>query len=396
MKRPSVSSKQLGLTVFGVVLLVGFALVVSRSGPLAPIQVTVSRAEAGPVATSLFGIGTIEARRSYFIGPTAAGRVQSIHVDVGDSVKAGQVLAEIDPIDLDERMRSLEAAYARAQSAVVAAEAQRKDTQARSELARLNAKRYLDLGEKRFVSSSAVESKQQELTSAQAAQEASDANLLGAHQELNRLKADQEGLRQQRQNLRLVAPQDGIVTSRDAEPGSTVIAGQSVVKLIEPGSLWVKVRLDQGRSRGLTVGLPAQVSLRSNLAAKLNAKVARVEPVSDSVTEERIAFVALEKLPSSLTVGELAEVSVNTTPGISTPTLPNAAIKHTVQGTGIWVVREGKPVFAKVAVGETSLDGLVQIRDGLHAGDMVITYSEKELAEGSRIKVVERLVGSKS
>ena len=78
------------------------------------------------------------------------------------------------------------------------------------------------------------------------------------------------------------------------------------------------------------------------------------------------------------------------------PTLPNAAIKHTVQGTGIWVVRDGKPVFTKVAVGETSLDGLVQIRDGLHAGDMVITYSEKELAEGSRIKVVERLVGSKS
>ena len=300
------------------------------------------------------------------------------------------------PIDLDERMRSLEASYARAQSAVVAAEAQRKDTQARGELARLNAKRYLDLGEKRFVSSSAVESKQQELTSAQAAHESADANLLGARQELTRLKADQEGLRQQRQNLRLMAPRDGIVTSRDAEPGSTVIAGQSVVKLIEPESLWVKVRLDQGRSRGLTVGLPAQVSLRSNLAAKLNGKVARVEPVSDSVTEERIAFVALEKLPSGLTVGELAEVSVNTTPGISTPTLPNAAIKHTVQGTGIWVVREGKPVFAKVAVGETSLDGLVQIRDGLHEGDVVITYSEKELAEGSRIKVVERLVGSKS
>lgn len=396
MKHPGVSSKHLGLIVFGVVLLVGFALVVSRSGPLAPIRVTVARAEAGTVATSLFGIGTIEARRSYFIGPTAAGRVQSINVDVGDRVKAGQVLAEIDPIDLDERMRSLEASYARAQSAVIAAEAQRKDTQVRRELARLNAKRYLDLGEKRFVSSSAVENKQQELTSAQAAQESADANLLGARQELNRLKADQEGLRQQRQNLRLVAPQDGIVTSRDAEPGSTVIAGQSVVKLIEPGSLWVKVRLDQGRSRGLAVGLPAQVSLRSNLTAKLAGKVVRVEPVSDSVTEERIAFVALEKLPSGLTVGELAEVSVNTALGISTPTLPNAAIKHTVQGTGIWVVREGKPVFVKVAVGETSLDGLVQIRDGLHEGDVVITYSEKELAEGSRIKVVERLAGSKS
>ena len=396
MKRPGMSSKQLGLTIFGVVLLVGFALVVSRSGPLAPVQVTVARVEAGTVATSLFGIGTIEARRSYFIGPTAAGRVQSIHVDVGDSVKVGQMLAEIDPIDLDERIRSLEASYARAQSAVVAAEAQRKDAQARSDLARLNAKRYLDLGEKRFVSSSVVESKQQELISAQAAHESADANLLGARQELSRLKADQEGLRQQRQNLNLVAPHDGIVTSRDAEPGSTVIAGQSVVKLIEPESLWVKVRLDQGRSRGLAVGLTAEISLRSNLTTKLTGKVVRVEPVSDSVTEERIAFVALEKLPSGLTVGELAEVSVNTASGVSMPTLPNAAIKHTVQGTGIWVVREGKPVFTKVDVGESSLDGLVQIRDGLHEGDVVITYSEKELAEGSRIKVVERLVGSKS
>lgn len=396
MKRPGMSSKQLGLTIFGVVLLVGFALVVSRSGPLAPVQVTVARVEAGTVATSLFGIGTIEARRSYFIGPTAAGRVQSIHVDVGDSVKVGQMLAEIDPIDLDERIRSLEASYARAQSAVVAAEAQRKDAQARSDLARLNAKRYLDLGEKRFVSSSVVESKQQELISAQAAHESADANLLGARQELSRLKADQEGLRQQRQNLNLVAPHDGIVTSRDAEPGSTVIAGQSVVKLIEPESLWVKVRLDQGRSRGLAVGLTAEISLRSNLTTKLTGKVVRVEPVSDSVTEERIAFVALEKLPSGLTVGELAEVSVNTASGVSMPTLPNAAIKHTVQGTGIWVVREGKPVFTKVDVGESSLDGLVQIRDGLHEGDVVITYSEKELAAGSRIKVVERLVGSKS
>ena len=97
---------------------------------------------------SLFGIATIEARRSYFIGPTGAGRVKSIQVNVGDRLKAGQLLAEIDPIDLDERVRSLEAAYARAQSAVAAAEAQRKDAEARGTLARINAKRYLDLGER--------------------------------------------------------------------------------------------------------------------------------------------------------------------------------------------------------------------------------------------------------
>ncbi len=395
MKRLGFVSKRLGLLAFGVVLLIGFGLVVSRSGPLAPIQVTVVRAEMGRITPSLFGIGTIEARRSYFIGPTAAGRVQSIQVDVGDHVKAGQVLAEIDPVDLDERIRSLAATYARAESAVTAAEAQRKDALARKELAQMNNKRYIDLGEKRFVSPSAVEGKQQELFSAQAGLDAANANLQGAHLELSRLQADQKGLSQQRQNLRLSAPHDGIVTSRDAEPGSTVIAGQSIVKLIEPESLWVKVRLDQGRSRGLASGMLADVALRSNLSTKITGKVARVEPLSDSVTEERIVFVVLDKLPAGLTVGELAEVTLKGAPTTEMLTLPNAAIKHTLQGAGVWLVQDGKPKFSQVTLGESGLDGRVQILDGLNDGDEVVAYSEKELSQGARIKFVKSLAGGK-
>ncbi len=193
----------------------------------------------------------------------------------------------------------------------------------------------------------------------------------------------------------MLAPGDGIVTSRDAEPGSTVIAGQSVVKLIEPDSLWVRARLDQGRSRGLAVGLQAEIALRANPSGKLSGKVLRVEPVSDSVTEERLAFITLDKLPAGLTVGELAEVTLNTAPGEALPTLPNAAIKHTAQGPGVWLLQDGKPVFTKVILGESSLDGRVQIRAGLQEGAQVIVHREKELSEGARIKVVERLAGGK-
>ena len=200
--------------------------------------------------------GTVEARRSYLIGPTAAGRVRAVHADVGERVRAGQVLAEIDPVDLDERLRSSEAAHTRATSAVAAAEALRKDALARRQLAELNARRYRDLGGRSFVSTSAVEGKQQELDSAAATLEASEANLQGARQELRRLQADQDGLLQQKRNLHLLAPRDGLVISRDAEPGSTVVAGQAVLRVVEPESLWVKARLDQGRSRGLAVGGP--------------------------------------------------------------------------------------------------------------------------------------------
>ncbi|QRM18445.1 efflux RND transporter periplasmic adaptor subunit [Dechloromonas sp. TW-R-39-2] len=395
MKLNGFLSRKFGLVAFAVLLLLGFGFVVARSGPLAPTKVTITRVETGSLSSSLFGIGTVEARRSYFIGPTAAGRVKAVHVDVGEQVKAGQLLAEIDPVDLDERLRSLEASYARASSAVLAADAQRKDVLARQMIASLNAKRYRDLGDKHFVSPSAVESKQQELTSAQAAVDASDANLQSARQEVIRLKADQDALRQQRNNLRLVAPVDGVLTSRDAEAGSTVVAGQSVLKLIEPSSLWVKVRLDQGRSRGLAAGQAASIALRSNPGMPLTGKVVRIEPVSDSVTEERITLITFDQIPPGLSIGEMAEVTVQTAANQSGLTLPNAAIKQMPEGSGVWKLRDGKPVFVAIKLGTSTLDGAVQVLEGLGAGDEIIVFSERELSEGSRVKVVEQLAGQR-
>ncbi|WP_295002516.1 efflux RND transporter periplasmic adaptor subunit [uncultured Dechloromonas sp.] len=395
MKLNGFLSRKFGLVAFAVLLLLGFGFVVARSGPLAPTKVTITRVETGSLSSSLFGIGTVEARRSYFIGPTAAGRVKAVHVDVGEHVKAGQLLAEIDPVDLDERLRSLDASYARASSAVLAADAQRKDVLARQTVAGLNAKRYRDLGDKHFVSPSAVESKQQELTSAQAAVDASEANLQSARQEVVRLKADQDALRQQRNNLRLVAPVDGVLTSRDAEAGSTVVAGQSVLKLIEPSSLWVKVRLDQGRSRGLAAGQAASIALRSNPGMPLTGKVVRIEPVSDSVTEERITLITFDQIPPGLSIGEMAEVTVQTAANQSGLTLPNAAIKQMPEGSGVWKLRDGKPVFVAIKLGTSTLDGAVQVLEGLGAGDEIIVFSERELSEGSRVKVVEQLAGQR-
>lgn len=393
MKYALFMSRKLGLGLSAAMLVVGFGLVVARSGPLSAVQVTTQRVEVGVLSPAIFGIGTVEARRSYLIGPTAAGRVKAVYVDVGERVKAGQLLAEIEPVDLDERFRSIQAAYARASSAVSAAEAQRRDALARKQLAELNAKRYLDLGGKNFVSTSAVEGKRQELDSAQAALEASEANLLGARQEQQRLRADQDGIRQQRDNLRLLAPHDGLVISRDAESGSTVIAGQSILRLVEPDSLWVKARLDQGRSRGLAVGQTVEIVLRSKASTPLVGKVARIEPVSDSVTEERIAQISFAPLPEGLSLGEMAEITVKTGSAQSGLLLPNAAIKQMPQGNGVWKLKDGKPSLAPVKLGNTSLDGQVQILDGLAEGDEIVIHSERDLGEGGRIKVVSQLVG---
>ena len=99
--------------------LLAFGWVAATTGPLSPIKVTVVRVASGTVSPTLFGIGTVLARRGYLIGPITAGRVER--------VKAGQLLAEMDPLALDARVGSSAAAAARAQSAVVTAQAQVSD-----------------------------------------------------------------------------------------------------------------------------------------------------------------------------------------------------------------------------------------------------------------------------
>jgi HlyD family secretion protein len=244
------------------------------------------------------------------------------------------------------------------------------------------------------MSAGAVEAKQQEQASADAAVATADANLAAARQDTQRLAAERAGLQQQRDNVRLLAPAQGVVISRDAEVGSTVVAGQAVLRLIEPDSLWIRVRLDQGRSAGLAPGLPASIVLRSNPSAHLSGKVARVEATSDSITEERVALVALDALPTGLSTGELAEVTLTLPATAPAVLLPNPALQRQADRVGVWRIEGGEPRFTAVRIGLTSLDGQVQVLEGLKAGDEVVVHSEKALTAGSRIKVVDQLAGS--
>src|SRR5690606_34837435 len=145
-----------------------------------------------------------------------------------------------------------------------------------------------------------TEARRQELQVADAGLLAARANLDAARQELARARADGEALASQRANLRLVAPVGGLVALRAADPGTTVVAGQSVVDVVDPASLWVNVRFDQLRASGLRAGLPARIVLRSRAGEQIAGKVLRVEPMADAVTEEALAKVAFDALPDPM------------------------------------------------------------------------------------------------
>jgi len=382
IKRFPIQGRTVALVMVLVPLLALFIYVALRSGPLAPVPVTVTAVKDRVISPALFGVGTIEARYTYKIGPTFAGRIKRLDAQVGDTVKAGQVLGEMDPVDLDERIQGQEAALKRAKALL-------SEAMARQAYAQTQSRRYEQLLEVRAISEETVATKKHEL-------QVAEAGLNAAREELARVQADREALIAQRRNLKLVAPVDGLITARNADPGTTIVAGQAVVELIDPKSLWVNVRFDQIRAHGLAANLPATIVLRSQTVKLPQGRVLRVEPLADAVTEETLAKVVFDQLPEPLPpVGELAEVTVALPALPAAPIIPNAAVQQRNGGLGVWQVHNGDLRFTPVILGAADLDGNVQVREGLQAGDQVIVYSAKSLSARNRITIVDRIPGVK-
>ncbi|MEZ5530769.1 MAG: efflux RND transporter periplasmic adaptor subunit [Steroidobacteraceae bacterium] len=380
MKRLPLKRRTLALLAVIVPLLALLAYVALRSGPLAPVAVTVATVDSRTITPSLFGIGIIGARYTYKIGPTFAGRVKRLDVHVGDRVKAGQILGEMDPVDLDDRVRSQVSALKRAEAAL-------REMAARQSFAQSQARRYEQLFVARSVSEEMVTTKRQELQIA-------DAALAAAQEEVARARSDRDAVLAQRGNLRLIAPVDGVVAVRNADPGTTIVAGQAVVEVIDPKSLWIDVRFDQISASGLAAGLSARIELRSRGGRTLKGRVLRTEPKADAVTEETLAKVTFDDQPEPLPpVGELAEVTVDLPAIPSAPTVLNAAVRRDGDRVGVWRVVDGDLQFTPVKLGASDLEGRVQVLEGLSDGHQVVVYSEKALTARSRITVVERIPG---
>jgi len=380
MTRLALQGRTLALLAVIVPLLALFSYVALRSGPLAPVAMTVVTVEAKSISPALFGIGTVEARYTYKIGPTFAGRLQRLDVQVGDRVKGGQVLGEMDPVDLGDRVRSQESAFKRIEAAL-------REAKVRQSYAQTQLHRYQQLFAVRSTSEEIVATKRQELQIADTAYSA-------AHEDLALTRSDLAALVAQRANLRLIAPVDGVVAVRDADPGTTIVVGQAVVEVIDPKSLWINTRFDQISASGLAAALPAHIVLRSRSGQALSGRVLRVEPKADAVTEEMLAKVIFETQPEPLPpVGELAEVTVDLPALPAAPVIPNAAVRREGDKMGVWQIVDDNLHFTPVKLGANDLDGRVQIREGLKIGDQVVVYSEKALTTRSRIRMVEHIPG---
>ena len=380
------SQKRIAFIVVAVAV-VAVAAAVAWATLLRPVKVTV----AGPaqnVAVQVFGLGTVEARVTSQVGFKVAGILTELGADVGQRVAKGAVLARLD--DREQR-----AQVARAAAGVRQAEANLQKATASLEKAKVNFANAERINERRQKLVQTNVTSVELAEGAKAAQEAARADVDVASSEVAVAKAAVNDAKAQQQLQAatldfhtLAAPYDAMVTARLKELGSALSAGQTVFTLIDPKTVWALAYIDESKSGEIRVGEPAEIVLRAHPQLRLKGKVARIEPESDRVNEERRIEVAFDKIPAFAGLGEQAEVYITTVHLPQALLVPEAAIIGLAKNKGmVWTVEDGHLQQHRVTLGHRLLDGRYEIVGGVPAGAEVVTQFGRGLRVGRAAKI---------
>ncbi len=179
-----------------------------------------------------------------------------------------------------------------------------------------------------------------------------------------------------------------MVTARLKELGSALGAGEPVLTLIDPKSVWVLAYIDESKAGEIRVGDDAELVLRSRPRQRLKGQVARIEPESDRVNEERRVEIAFDHIPDSFNLGEQAEVYIRTVSLMQALLVPENAIEGLGQGKGtVWTVEDGHLQKREVTLGHRLLDGRYEITGGLPDNAVAVDQLRSGLRIGRAAKI---------
>ena len=365
------SGRVRALAVLALTLLVAAGAAYWRFGRAADVQVAV--AVQGAVAARVLGPGTVQARIPVTLSARVNATVTQVHVDVGDTVRQGQLLVSLDDRDLSARRGVVVGQQESLLRNTEGAAAALAKAQADLELARSKLRRDAELLAQGFVSPAVLDASNAALGSAVAGVDAARAALAAREADGRSLSQEARYADAVLSYTRIVAPMDGVVVQRLAEVGNTVVPGTALLKIVDPKTLWVATRVDESVVGRVQPGQAANIRLRSGEV--LSGKVARIAHQSDAATRELEVDVAFDAAPKRFAIDQEAEVSiaVGEDRGILVPL--TALTRDQAGHQGLLIVDGGRTRFQTVETGAADARQVL-VRKGLVGGESVVAVAE--------------------
>jgi HlyD family secretion protein len=368
--------KAVAMGVGAIILIVaGYRLI--WSSPAVPVIVVKQMELRGKV----HGPGTVQSKVPVAVSPKITGILEKLYVDQGDRVQKGQLLAELDSLELRARQAAARAAKNRAQRDLGRAQADMGKAQANLGLARSNYQRDLEVFKPGYISQAAFDTTKAQLKVAESEVNAYQASVTALQAAVQQAESETKAAEALHNYTRILAPMDGLITVRKAEVGTTLVPGSPIFQMVDLDQVWMATWIDQALVAQLRMGQPARITLRSG--REFQGQVRRLSQEGDTVTRELEVDVKFDTLPKPLVIGEEGQVEIET--GRETaPIVPLSAILANNGGKGVLVADNGLLRFRKVALGLQ--DGSrTAVTSGLKAGELVVV-KPAGLIPGTKIR----------
>jgi RND family efflux transporter MFP subunit len=315
-----------------------------KKGP-PPAVITVTQAQARTMQILEQSVGEADSSTAPKVGAEVAGRIIKVNVDIGDPVKKGQLLAELDPADYSADARRLEAQ----------AVSQRKLTE-----------RYRELASKGFISPSALESHDAQDVSAREQHARAAKNLA---------------------RTRIVSPVDGRIDNRFISVGDWIELGKPAFQLSTSEDLRIRLPFPEGVAQHIKVGQTVMLSTPTAPGASVSGKIAQVRQLVGSTNRAFDAVVAV-KNPGGWKPGASVNGAVIIEEHEQAVAVPEVSVVLRPAGKVVYVIEDGKAVQHIVTTGVTQ-NGLVEILQGLKAGETVAVDGAGFLTDKASVNVKE-------
>lgn len=304
-----------------------------------PVTVTAAVPSRGPAVEAVYGSGIVEPEVMVAIGPKVSGRLQELAVDEGDAVRKDAVLARLDGRDL----------------AATVAEWESRVRFGEAEFRRIEA-----LSQRRLAAATDLDRARNELATASAAR---------------------DRVREQLADMTLRAPDDGVILRRDGEIGQLQRPGDTLFWFSCCGGLRVSAEIDEEDIPSVQPGQRVLIAADAFPERVFDGTVSEITPKGDPVARSFRVRIALPA-DTPLRVGMTADCNIIVAERADALLVPATAIA----GDKLWVIRDGRLAEQAVTLG-AGRDGLVEIRAGLAADDMVVSHFRAGLRPGRRASV---------
>lgn len=349
--------------------------------------VNISLVDQAPSKSQLMLPGSIQAVTEAPVLARASGYIKKRYVDIGDRVKEGQLLAEIDAVEFDQSIAQGKASVEQARSALEQANANLQQGKTNADMAHYTYERWNSLVQKGAVSrqdadtyKSTYEASSQNVDSLEKAVNAARSNVAVAEANLARTRDLQA-------YLKIKAPFAGVVTQRNIDVGALATEGTTLLfRIAQTDRLRTYVNVPQMDASGIHVGQPADLKIPDLPSKTFKGTVTRTANALDPATRTLLVEVQVSNESAELLPGMYSEVSF-TTPRAEPPLIIRAdALVVRGEGSFVAVVDNDNIVhFRKIDVGRDYGDRL-EVLGGLKKGDRAVISPGDVVREGSKVK----------